>query len=56
MRAIGYTTYKEYAKRYKIPLSYLCDNGKRYKKSMSELSTEIYEFETRNNLKGLYYY
>jgi hypothetical protein len=55
MRAIGYITYKEYAKKYKIPLSYI-HNGKRYKKSISELSKEIYEFETKNKLKGLYYY
>jgi hypothetical protein len=55
-RLISYETYKYYAKKYGIKLSYL-KNGKRVKKNMNELIKEIYEYETMNDIeKGLYYY
>lgn len=51
-RLIPYTTYKVYAKKYKIKLT---KNGKR--KHMSELSKEIHEYESKHNiLDGLYAY
>jgi hypothetical protein len=55
-RLISYETYKYYAKKYGIKLSYL-KNGTRVKKNMNELIKEIYEYETMNDIeKGLYYY
>lgn len=56
MRPISYTTYKAYAKKYKIKLTYVNSLGKRQRKSMAELAQEIYDFENENNLKGLYFY
>ena len=51
-RLIPYTTYKLYAKKYKIKLT---KSGKR--KHMSELSKEIHEYESKHNiLDGLYAY
>ncbi len=56
MRPISYTTYKAYAKKYKIKLSYINSLGKRQKKSMAELAQEIYDFENENKITGLYFY
>jgi hypothetical protein len=55
-RIISRTTYKMFAKRYKIPVSYM-SNNKRKQKTNQELSHEIYDFEMKNiqNLEsGLY--
>jgi hypothetical protein len=55
-RSIGYETYKYYAKKYGIRLSYV-KNGKRVKKNYNELQMDIFKYETENDIKkGLYYY
>jgi len=56
MRAIAYETYKIYMKKYKLKLSVVID-GKRRKKTMKQMSYEIYNHETYNESikKGLYY-
>lgn len=54
MRLVTGKTYKMFAKRYKIQLSYV-SNGKRYKKTMKRLAKEIYEYERDKNLIGLYF-
>ena len=55
-RAISFLTYKKYAKKYGIKLSYM-KNGKRIKKNIGQLQEEIYEYETDNDIdNGLYYY
>jgi hypothetical protein len=56
-RVISYSTYKEYAKKYKIPLSIKVHN-KYVKKSIEQLSHEIHDYETKHTeiKKGLYYY
>jgi hypothetical protein len=46
-RAISLQTYKMFAKRYKIRLSYM-KNNKRINKTMRELAVEIYDFEMKN--------
>ena len=48
-RAFSYKVFKDYAKRYKISLSYV-DDIKRHTKTMKMLSDEIKEFETLNNI------
>jgi hypothetical protein len=46
-RIISYKTYVDFAKKYKIKIN---------KKTMSQLSNEIYNYETRHKVKkGLYY-
>ena len=60
MRPISYSTYKEYAKKYKINLTNksLVDGVYKYsKKSMKQLQQEIYDFEKQNeNIRdGLYF-
>ena len=56
MRAIGYTTYKNYMKLYKLKLS-IVEDGKRRHKTISEMSKEIYNHEKKNNniKTGLYF-
>ena len=56
MRAIGYETYKQFMKLYKLKLSVVVD-GKRRKKTMKEMSKEIYNYENNNDdlLIGLYF-
>ena len=56
-RIIGLKTYKTFAKKYKIRLSYVINN-KRKQKTMAELREAIYKYETENPDKfdvGLYY-
>ena len=48
-RKFSYKVFKDYAKRYKISLSYE-DDIKRRTKTMKMLSDEIKEFETLNNI------
>jgi hypothetical protein len=56
VRSISYLTYKKFAKKYGIKLSYV-RNGKRVKKNMDMLMEEIYKYETDEGIeKGLYYY
>ena len=59
MRPISYSTYKQYAKQYKIKLSEF-KNNKRKLKNIQQLSHEIYKYESDNvkNIKTdmLYYY
>ena len=61
-RLIGYLTYKQFAKKYKIPLMryYINNQGnKQYiYKSMQQLSCEIYLYETDHPeiTNGLYYF
>jgi hypothetical protein len=55
-RAISYNTYKNYAKKYGIKLSFI-RNGKRVRKSIDNLQEEIFKYETDNDVGvGLYYY
>ena len=55
-RIISGKTYKTFMKKYKIPLLKK-QNDKYVYKSMSEMSKEIYEYETNNNIMtGLYFY
>jgi hypothetical protein len=55
-RAISYETYKQYAKRYKIPLSNKI-NGRYKRKNIRQLSEEIYAFETAHeDLTDCLYY
>ena len=50
-RVISYLTYKEFAKKYGIRLTTL--TGK--KKTMKQLARQIYNYESKNNIKnGLY--
>ena len=51
-RAIAHTTYVNFAKKYKIPLTH--NNGK--SKTPQELAKEIYAYEMKNilNKKGKY--
>ena len=46
-RLIGYSTYKYYAKKYKIKLSKM-KKGKRVLKSMKQLQKEIFKYENAN--------
>jgi hypothetical protein len=46
-RAISIQTYKMFAKRYNIRLSYM-KNNKRIKKTMREMAVEIYDFKMKN--------
>lgn len=60
-RIIGYQTYKEYCKRYNIPLSnkkIVNDETKYSKKSMTQLMNEIYDYERKHTEinDGLYFY
>lgn len=52
-------TYKMFAKRYKIALSYRVPNPnyRQYKKkTLAQLKKEIYQYEKQNNIKnGLYF-
>ena len=48
-RAFSYKVFKDYAKRYKISLSYE-DDIQRRTKTMKMQSDEIKEFETLNNI------
>ena len=51
-RIIGFLTYKQFAKKYGIRLTTL--TGK--KKTMNQLARQIYNYESKNNIKnGLYY-
>lgn len=52
MRPIAHATYKEFAKKYNIKL--VDKNNK--PKTMKQLSSAIYKYETKHKLKGLYYY
>jgi hypothetical protein len=52
-KAIGYATYKTYAKRYKIPITKMV-KGKRVKKTMTELAKAIYKHEEKIGKPGLY--
>ena len=55
-RAISYLTYKRFAKKYKIPLSYKNSDGKRKLKNMEELSKPIYHHEMLYKIiNGLYF-
>ena len=54
---VGYQTYKKFALRYKISLSEVV-NGKRRKKNIGLLGSEIKEYEKKNKntvKNGLYY-
>ena len=54
--AVSYLTYKRFAKKYKIPVSYRDTLGERKLKTMKELRNDIYEYESRNNvIDGLYF-
>jgi len=60
-RIIGYKTYKYFAQKYGIKLSSII-NGKRKLKNMTQLSEEIFKYETENidyipnNQEMLHYY
>ncbi len=58
--AVSSETYKMFAKRYKIALSYGIANpnyNMRYeKKTLAQLKNEIYQYEKQNNIvNGLYF-
>ena len=57
--AVSGETYKMFAKRYKIALSYRIANPNymRYeKKTLAQLKNEIYQYEKQNNIvNGLYF-
>ena len=56
LSVVAHSTYKRFAKKYKIPASYRDINGERKLKTMKELRSEIYEHESRNNVSdGLYF-
>ena len=50
-------TYKTFMKKYKLPLM-IKQNDKYIYKTISEMSKEIYDYETNNDFitSGLYYY
>lgn len=52
MRPISNETYKQFAMKYNIKL--VDKNNKA--KTIKQLSNAIYKYETKNKLKGLYYY
>jgi len=54
MRAIVFETYKFFMKKYKLKLSVVV-NGKRRKKTMKEMSYEIYDHETNDESIKNYY-
>ena len=54
LTAVSYQTYQQYAKKYKINVTYICD-GKRKRKSFEMLQKEIRDYETTNKVRsGLY--
>ena len=54
-RAISKDTYVSFMKKYKIRLSHKISKKR---KTMEEMSADIYKFETEHDIKepGLYYY
>ena len=56
-RIISRQTYKTFMKKYKISLM-IKQNDKYIYKTISEMSKEIYDYETNNDFitSGLYYY
>ena len=53
---VSYKTYKRFAKKYGIVLSYINTNDKRELKTMKKLRREIYNYEFKNNISnGLYF-
>jgi hypothetical protein len=52
--AVAYQTYKDFAKKYRIRLTYVCA-GKRIPKTFALFKKQIKEYETKNNIRnGLY--
>jgi hypothetical protein len=50
-------TYQRFMKKYKLPLTIVKDNKRKYK-TMKQMAKEIYDHETRSDrliMKGLYY-
>jgi hypothetical protein len=50
-RLLAYETVKQFARRYKIRLTKSVD-GKRTSKTQRQLSTEIFNYEKRNDIQG----
>jgi hypothetical protein len=56
-RAIALKTYKSFMKKYKLKLMNKDEEDNYVYKSMKQMSSEIYNYETTNKIKvGLYYY
>ena len=55
-RAISKITYRHFMKKYKLPLTIVLNDKRKYK-TMPQMSKEIYDYETGNAniLTGLYY-
>ena len=53
---VSYLTYKKYAKKYKIPVSYVDTNGKRTLKTINELREAIYNHESLDDVSGGLYF
>ena len=54
LAAVSYQTYRQYAKNYKINITYVID-GKRKRKSIKMLQKEIRDYETTHKVRsGLY--
>lgn len=55
MRAIANSTYRNFMRKYKLKLTKVVNEQRKYK-TMKEMSTELYNYETNNNIDdGLYY-
>jgi predicted transcriptional regulator len=56
LSVVGYGTYKKFAKKYNIPLSFVNASGKRKLKTMKRLSKQIKQYESTHKMtNGLYF-